>query len=485
MNWLSHFDENDLQIINELNLPYPSREVNIFTDTLRRDQAFQSRLQMFNEAFPRLYTIKRLSRMAAIYQMVHYDHVGGPDHDHQPKGLRRQWYAWYKVDFAMPFSKLLGQDYQETSWTVRWAGNLSTTFADLVDVDLVTYRDLWVIDTSRMQKRFWEELFEGANIIFCVEKDSLFGDFEKAAANLGAKVLYSGKGKSSKAAIEKVLRDAFYWSEYDNPFTAENPLRVIHISDFDYHGRAVIGPTFGQQCRRYTPYVEEARIGIEPVQIQDAGYEITEKWYQIKKGNAREKQWAREIAMKLFHCRDCGTYQISNREHFDQCPHCGVPGEIDILEDGYGFEVEAMRTSEYMPYIVAALLQLIPYDELLEYLRDECVADLEAAADRVTRRILENNERYARYQRAIDQLRARMQNFENEVRSEVYDVGDGHERDWREEEEDPEEDDFVRHVSNGYGSPWRPFSTDVRTDKLVDYILEDTELIDRLTNMTM
>ena len=151
-------------------------------------------------------SIIAVSRLAVACQMAVYDRVGGPEGDREPKGLRRHWYHWYKVNFALPLSLALGENPNDPKWGLNWAGRLSQTYGWYVDRKGATYTDLWVKDASRMMQIFGTELFPRANIIICVEKDSLFDDFVAASRAIGAKALISGKGKSSKAAIEKLLR---------------------------------------------------------------------------------------------------------------------------------------------------------------------------------------------------------------------------------------------------------------------------------------
>ena len=211
-DWVSLIDTWGMELLYELGYnPYDlPTDHNPITKAVKADVFFVG-----EHEHDKRFNRTSVSRLATICQMIVYDHQGGPEGDHKPKALRRHWYAWYKVNLAIPLSLQYGDDPNEAKWGLLWAGRLSTTYANFVDRDDITYKDLWVEDGSRMIKRFAEELFRDANIIIAVEKDSLFPDFEEAGTALGAKVLYSGKGKSSKAAIERVLRENFQWPGQD------------------------------------------------------------------------------------------------------------------------------------------------------------------------------------------------------------------------------------------------------------------------------
>jgi hypothetical protein len=74
----------------------------------------------------------------------------------------------------------------------------------------------------------------------------------------------------------------------------------------------------------------------------------------------------------------------------------------------------------------------------------------------------------------MEELERRMDDFRLNVKQYFWDEGSGHEEDWRDEEDDPEENDFLAHVqeSNRWSEPWRPFSPDVRTGHMVDWFRE-------------
>jgi len=423
-----------------------------------------------------------LARAAVLCQMVIFDASGGPDEDGDAKALRRHWYQYFKTEFAQPLAHLLGDVTINAQGVavvndLAWTQRLSTTYAYFVDRCGVTYKDLWVKDASRMMESFWDVLFRGCHIVLCVEKDSLFDDFIAAAKALGAKAAYSGKGKTSKAATEKLLRDAFGWRKDYDPFSFENPLIIIHLSDFDFDGEAVIGPTFGEQARRYTQWVVEARIGIEPKQVTNEGLELPDKWYIVKTSNNGYVRWAERQA--LYHARcECGHVWAVQGINGHYCPVCQSPVELDARrDDPHGLEVEALKTRDYYGLVVTALLEVLPIDYIIDKLRDECVANSYDAAREVTEDVLAQNPDYQRLLQEFDRLNEIKQEFEDQVRDELEAVAAPHEEDWRDDDDDPTEEDFQKHVvsATDYTGPWRPFRKSDRTAELVKWLREEAE----------
>lgn len=494
IDWPSLIDTWGAELLYELgHFPdYLPTDYNPITSAIKSDPNFVA-----EHEHDKRFNRTSISRLAAICQMIMYDHQGGPEGDSRPKALRRHWYAWYKVNLAIPLSLQYGDDPNDPKWGLLWAGRLSTTYANFVDKDDITYKDLWVEDGSRMIKRFQEELFRDSNIIIAVEKDSLFPDFEEAGTALGAKVLYSGKGKSSKAAIEKVLRENFHWpgedlwrkqddgewTQYHKPsFTADTPLVIIHISDYDYDGEKVIGPTFGTQARRYTPHILEARVGINPNQLEDKGYSPTEKWYQVKvkKNNKAYIEWAERKALFLATCTNCGRQSVVKSVRnldYEYTPCCQADYEtIDIFDQpAHGFEVEAMRSRDYRSLLVDALLQVLPFDYIVEKLRDEMTADEYEAVQAILREIQERNESYGNLLDEVQRLENVRTEFEYKVSQGLSPIALEHRGDFRDEGDDPEVQDFVDHVERGSWGPWRPFDIIARTQMLVDFLNEDQE----------
>lgn len=427
----------------------------------------------------------QLSIAATCCQMMKLNSERGPEGDGKPKALRRHWYSWYKSEFAQPLALALGQ-YITTAAGVKqindrkWSSLLSKTYGRLVDTGEVTYQDLWVEDASRMMRGFWDELFPGVNIAVAVEKDSLYGDFVAAAQALGAKALISGKGKQSKAATEKLLRDHFGWNDRFDRFTDDQPLRVIHVSDYDYDGEQVIGPTFAEQARRYTPHVDEARIGIQPDQVP------TDQWgtrsYKVKVSHRGSQDWANSKALFSAGCQACGHNWLIIGTDVESCPRCYANEIIIDTDQPGGFEVEALTTRTFYPYFVDALLSLIPFTEIVHQLRTEAKPDPYQAADRVTDTLLEQNDAYQKTRAEMQALEDKLQAFRVQVNDHIMAEARPRQEDYYDQGDDPDPDDFKGYVqeANGYTEPWRPFSKDERTKKLIEDLQEDATVLEVL-----
>lgn len=436
-----------------------------------------------------------LSRVATVCQMAIFDREGGPEGDRKGKALRRHWYAWYKTDFAQPFARQIGDVERNASGVLEiddraWAGRLSQTYGGFVDNENLTYRELWVDDASRMMERFHNKLFRGLNLLIAVEKDSLFSDFRAAAKALGATTVYSGKGKSSKAAIEKVLREHYDWGTDYCDIDADRPLVILHISDYDYDGESVIGPTFAEQARRYVDgMIYEARVGVQPEHVVNAGHDPADKWYQIKLANSGYRDWANEKALFVRTCEDCGASSVTVGSEEYRCSVCGSGflTEVNLRHDtAHGYEVEALKTRDYYGLLVDALLSVIPFDYIVERLRDECQASAYDAARRIQARILDANESYQKLLAEFDRLEDIKSEFESLITEQLERVAEPHVNDWRDLEDDPDPADFRTHVerANDWSSPWRPFDADARTRELTQWLEEDqSELIDELVSM--
>jgi hypothetical protein len=432
---------------------------------------------------------KNLSRLATICQMVVYDAQYGPERDSEPKGLRRHWYAWYKPDFAQAISRQIwGEDPNDDRWGRNWSGRLSETYNDLVLQDDVTYHDLWVKDASRMINSIYEELFRKANIVLFVEKDSLFDDFKRAATALGAKVIVSGKGKMSFAGMEKLLRDHFswpyreIWNGGDYPiqepaFTADNPLIILDITDYDYDGEQVISKTPAVQASRYTPHILTARVGISPFVVQEKGYRLQDTWYEVKvKRNKAYIEWTEAKALFIGQCPYGDTHVALGTN--DQCPtHHADYEAIDYFGQdlAYGFEVEAMQTSDYRSLLVDALLQVLPYELILEKLREEAHANPDDAVYTVRQEALEENEAYQTLVDEINRLNRFQTDFDQQIWDLRYGQADEHKHDFADQGDDPDVSEFVHHVERSQNGPWRPFRTWERTELLQEWLKERFE----------
>jgi hypothetical protein len=470
MNWSSKLDGFGREILSAL-----GHDPNwLPTDHNPITRALQSPDFVQNYSHITHFNRTSLSKVATICQMAVYDAGDGPENDGKSKALRRHWYAWYKVHFAQPLHAQLDPNTEFNG--TAWAGRLSQIYGYFVDEMDVTYRRLWVDDASRMMERWWETLFRGCNIIVAVEKDSLFADFKTAAHALGAKSLLSGKGKNSKAATEKLLREHFGWRDTFDPFSSDEPLIILHISDHDCDGEAIIGPTFGEQARRYTNHIREARVGIRPEQVDN----WPASWYEVKVTNSGYTKWAERQALFAVECVTCG-YQWPAQGISHSCPQCYLDIILTIKVNGriakqpHGLEVEALPTRNYYALLVDALLEALPFEYIVEKLRDECTANARRAAEQIAEGIFESNDTYQALLREFDRLEEIKADFEQRVKDKLEALGEPHIEDWRDDDDDPKPDDYRQYLkqANDWTGPWRPFRTQDRTNSLIKWLKEN------------
>jgi len=486
MNWSEHLDEFGIALLRRLgeNPWYLPTTYNPITRALREREL------TFEEEFGDIpgYNRIALARVTVLCQMQVYDYANGPERDGVPQSLRRHWYAYFKGSFAQPMARIFGdttvnsqgvETYNDLAWTQR----LSQVYAGFVETGKITYKDLWVEDASRMMETYYDKLFRGCHIVICVEKDSLLASFTRAAQSLGATVLISGKGKPSKAATEKMLRDAFRWrgpDGWDNPFSAENPLIILTLTDEDYDGNKVIAPSFAEQARRYTEHVLEARIGIRPEQVLDVGQTYWDNAYALKVSNKGYVEWAEEHALFRATCVDCGNQWgvIGLHESKDwpviphRCPNCG--GNAAVMEVGHdtphGYEVEALEMVQYRRLIVKALLTVLPFDYIVGKLRDECNANPDDAASGLAEEIYDQSDAYQKLLKLYERIKSEKDAYEQKIQDAIYELAEPHRSDWWDLEDDPTPTQFEQHVEDARGRVWRPFSESARTDELAEYI---------------
>lgn len=157
---------------------------------------------------------------------------------------------------------------------------------------------------------------------------------------------------------------------------------------------------------------------------------------------------------------------------------------IDIeSERAYGYEVEALETRDYYKLIVRALLEVLPFDYIVEKLRDECKASARNAAENITAEILRENASYQTLQARIEEMQALTQRFERDAQERLERFAEPHIEDWREIQADPTQREFEGYVhqANDWATPWRPFSSQARTDRLVDFV--QREMADEIAEM--
>lgn len=436
-----------------------------------------------------------------LAQMVILDRQGGIRSDGKPVAIRTHWYSYFKV-FSQKFAFASGKvELNKVTGDMEmkdtdWSGRQSQILKKFVDSRRVTYKDLWVYDASRKIEIFGHEnsLFKDIQIIVAVEKNSLHEEYINAAKAIGAVALVAGGGKMGAAGTEKMLRD-LGWDGMDCEMAYRDTL-VIHLSDYDYDGRQVIGPTFGTQAKRYLHYVAEERIGIEAFQVEAIHGEGTKAtWdasYKIKMGHNGYQEWADNYALVRATCDYCHreTYVIGSEEGVP-CPECGE----DVLtvtvgddKEPHGFEVEAIIDSKvYFRAMVDALLRHISWEDLLQALRYHAKPSKYSIISTIKSSILQNNPKYMKIRQAEQALQNARWDLEQQIETELDNYTEEQiealTTEWAHCDPDPELDSIYYHVEREYEYPYQPFDTYRRQRVVVEAIRENTDFLTEVASI--
>lgn len=446
-----------------------------------------------------------VARTVVLCQMVLYDAIGGPEQDGKQKALRRHWYAYFK-QFSQMFAFAMGKTRKNEQGLdemvdVQWSGRLSKVYAGFVDSGTVTYKDLWVEDASRMINVFgtYDELYPGFQLIIAVEKDSLFSDFVAAAKALGAIAIISGKGKNSKAAAELMVRKLGWRNPQDNPLDRYETM-VMHLSDHDFDGEGVIGPTFGDQLRRYLNNVVEARFGVKPTQVQDVVENVWDASYQVKVSNKGYRDWANEKALFWATCNQCGHEQfvinIDPDDHiarYDTCEGCRTSeATLEVADSAFdephGFEVESLKSADYYRAMVDAVCEMVDWGSIVYEMRRAAHPNSWEVISAIKQEKLDAIPRYHKIQDAIRILQEAEQQLESSVDKVLSGVVEDYihdmEWDWRSLGQDPTTDEFkdyvVAEARRGYGNVWRPFNISERNQLIIDAVKDNSDISEQL-----
>jgi hypothetical protein len=198
--------------------------------------------------------------------------------------------------------------------------------------------------------------------------------------------------------------------------------------------------------------------------------------------NRGYKDWAEQNALYWVTCKACGHEQyIVSLTEGSKCFNCGGD-EFEIteasFEEPHGFEVEALKSSDYYRYMVKSLLTFIDFEYIVHELRANTFPDQYTVVSRLTEDKIEDVEELQRIQRAIDKLEQEKNDIIRMVREELEKLtateSDNHERELYEMEDDPTQHQFETHVElaaiNRDGRIWRPFSVEVRNQAVMRYV---------------
>jgi hypothetical protein len=263
-------------------------------------------------------------------------------------------------------------------------------------------------------------------------------------------------------------------------------MHIIHVSDHDYDGEQVIGPTFAEQVKRYTPWVKEARVGVKPEDLTEKGYDLANQMYSVKLTNNGYKKWARRQALFLAECLHCGHTILTKgtvddrewgTEWPESCTECSGPLATITVEGAdasiaYGLEVEAMTVADYRDLLVWSLLTILDFGHIVLRLREETHAYDQLAAEQVRDTMLRDNASYQELLLDFEELERKKKRFEIAIMKDLWPVAQAQATAYWWQGDDPTEDDYVRHVERLEWGPWRPFSADARTELLVEDMQE-------------
>lgn len=473
----------------------------------------------------------QLIRSQVICQqaMWHFGSEGrGPEGDGLPKTLRKLWYAGHK-DAIQHISQRLG----------IWRGNgqmndvaangaMIRVYGEFVDTRLATYLDLFAKDSSRQFEMFseWYRLPKPlSNIVLCIEKDAAFEDCVRIGKALGVAVALSGGGKMGKAGTERMVREALSsWDRTDTPgdlVTPDNSLYVLAISDWDYDGEAVIAPTFVRQMERYIDptLINWVRVGIKPRQVEDMGYNVQSKGYQVKYHvNSAYTNWCRSKAVfnvegttyngleELREDRDW-LYEQFFLKYPDGIPEPHELGHSDLKDlferfPPLGYELDALKRTEYASIIIEGLLTMIAWEDLIGALSHKAWSRNGDVVDILQREVLDANKDYQEltkhigelqqeFEDRIGQLESQQREFSDKVYSSLMPLVQYWDEDERITKDDNKNWATKEKMANHLRmidafNHWQPFSSRTRNDCHAEVVREEqTGDLERLKAKTI
>lgn len=431
--------------------------------------------------YPGKLTLTSFFQDLAICQFYVMDNLKGPEGDGARQMLRKHWYAWGKIALQpaairMGIGLKGGLPDSEALYDL-----MSTTLGDWNRDGLLEYRGVWVENNSTqifLNDQVLPYPYDG--IVICCEKDAAFNGVVVSGKAMGARAIYSGGGKSSRSGIEKL-----YYSSLQGLVRQGRTIYVLVISDWDTDGEAVIAPTFVEQLKTYIPsnQLSWTRVGIKPEQIEQFGYAIPDKWYQVKwdvSGQLNYLEWCATHGLFEYTCV-CGHADIKVGAI---CPNCGtvmLPREINRPDprdkvdmiwykeqfqkfyqvySPMGFELDALTRVDYCSLLVSGLSQLIDIDDLRNNLSEEQRPDSWNVAYQIRSQVeSENNSLIAArdlknklndwYSRKTNALDTRIEEIREEIRAAVQTLVNALDGDDRIYQDDPivDADTLVDHMA--------------------------------------
>lgn len=292
---------------------------------------------------PRAMGFKMAAMALERFLVTSADIVLVPNENAMKKARRYNQRCVFKVNWQAADRDMLRQElgreprihtWPKEGWGRSYAQRQSQILAELVR-DGLTYEQLWVEDFSRKMVKN-EPLVPEFYGVLVLEKEGLVPHFEGFCRAAGIPILVGMAGNNSFATTEAILNQNFRtWAGVLKP-TAEYPLHLFCISDHDYAGHIPVQNGALAQFERYLPdAVTLHRIGITPQQLKDLGLGLLGHAYEFDaEHNSAYREWADEEGIWVG----------------DKC---------------YGIEVEALTPTEFIPYLIDAIVAALGGDEAL------------------------------------------------------------------------------------------------------------------------
>lgn len=213
--------------------------------------------------------------------------------------VRRIWYLRFKQfciilfakDYAEKIKNGLLSDKKKFGryYSQKLSEILSLMVKQNADYSGLLYADFAISDLSRFT--WTKPEYAWSNIFLFGEKDATTPLFEPLCEIIGIRKLYSGKGKSAKAAIEKL-----FLSGELNP---KKPLICLTATDWDWDGINGVESGFVKQVQFYSRIfgfdAQFFRVGISPEDIPDNEKTPEGKCFVMERQHLK---WVKENGIK-------------------------------------------------------------------------------------------------------------------------------------------------------------------------------------------
>lgn len=257
--------------------------------------------------------------------------------DERNISIRRIWYLRYKQLVQILFLK---DHHLKTKFNDYYAGLLSRELWTLVRTNPeLYYSSFSVKDMSRTVWNF--EPLGWKNIVVLGEKDATTPYFQETCRILGIQVLFSGKGKTSAAAVEVMYNDMV-----SRKFDHETPIYIFTLTDWDEDGLIGVESGFLKQveifAERFDYEIVHQRVGISPDDLEDDDKSPLKKCFELPK---QDTTWARTNGI----------------------PFINDDGDTLYL----GIELEALPTAYFYNRILESCYEYFTQEEMSDFIRQK------------------------------------------------------------------------------------------------------------------